>query len=179
MAEDTRTSGSEHAVYLALGSNVGDRKRHLQCALRALEKKGARIVLKSDLYSSKPYGYEDQDDFYNMAVGVLTSLPPFSLLQTLKEVERECGRNPTFRWGPREIDIDIIFFGNLVLSDVELTVPHPDFRERDFVLRPLMDIGRMIVDPLTEKTVEELYGLLTKDTCINLGSLDAVEEVSE
>ncbi len=173
------TTSPVHAVYLSLGSNVGDRRNHIRCALQTLEKKGVRSILKSNLYLSKAYGYEDQDDFYNMAVGVLTSLPPFSLLKMLKESERECGRSPTFQWGPREIDIDIILYGNLVLSDVDLAIPHPDFRNRDFVLRPLLDIGRMIIDPITGRTVEGLYGLLSKDTCICIGPLDEVEEVSE
>ncbi|HOZ12600.1 MAG TPA: 2-amino-4-hydroxy-6-hydroxymethyldihydropteridine diphosphokinase [Thermotogota bacterium] len=179
MEENKETNSHIHAVYLALGTNVGDRKSHLLCALKTLEKKGVRVVLRSNLYASKAYGYAEQDDFYNMVVGVLTDLPPFSLLKTLKEVERECGRSPTFHWGPREIDIDIILYGNLVLSDVDLTVPHPDFRNRDFVLRPLMEVGQMIVDPITGRTIEDLYRLLGKDTCVNAGSLDTAEEVSE
>jgi 2-amino-4-hydroxy-6-hydroxymethyldihydropteridine diphosphokinase len=168
-----------NAVYLGLGSNVGDRGNNIRKAMAGMRNREISIVLVSDLYLSKAYGFENQSDFYNIVVGVLTALPPYALLKTLQEVEKECGRTPTFRWGPREIDIDILLYGNLVLSEKDLTIPHPDFRNRDFVLKPMMDIGKMIIDPVSGKTVEELYHSLNRDTCKKISQSDLENGVIE
>lgn len=129
------------------------------------------MVVVSDVYESKPYGYTQQPDFLNMAVGILTTLDAFALLKVIKGIESESGRVPTFRWGSRTLDIDILLYGNMILDTDQLKIPHPDFRNRDFVLTPLKDIARMIVDPVSGKTIEQLYSLLEKDSCVRLGKL--------
>lgn len=142
-------------VYLALGSNVGDSRGHIEAALRLL---GASIrgLRRAPVYRSKAVGHTDQPDFLNTAARGNTDLTPEELLDFLKDIERRVGRTKTFRFGPREIDIDIILYDDLELESGRLTVPHPAFRERDFVLRPLSDLDPGLKDPLTGRTVSEL-----------------------
>ncbi|MEJ5173417.1 MAG: 2-amino-4-hydroxy-6-hydroxymethyldihydropteridine diphosphokinase [Hydrogenothermaceae bacterium] len=142
-------------VYLGLGSNVGDKTKFLMDAVHLLGKK-LNIVKTSRIYSSKPVGYTDQDIFLNMALYCRTDMEINSLLRFIKEVEKEVGRVERFRWGPREIDIDILFFNNEVYNSESLTVPHPRLHERDFVLVPLVDINPKLIHPVLNKTVEEL-----------------------
>lgn len=142
-------------VYLALGSNVGDPAAHIR---RAVELLGASVhdIRQAPVYRSKAVGHTDQADFLNTAVSGQTDLAPPELLAFLKEVEAKVGRTPTFHWGPREIDIDIIFYGGLRLETPELVIPHPAFRGRDFVLRPLCDLDPDLKDPVTGRTVSEM-----------------------
>ncbi len=144
-------------VYLALGSNVGDSRGHIK---RAIELLGASIrdIRQAPVYRSKPVGHADQPDFLNTVVGGRTDLAPEELLAFLKGVEAKVGRTPTFTNGPREIDIDIIFYDDLHLETPRLTIPHPAFRGRDFVLRPLADLNPNLIDPATGRTVTQLLG---------------------
>jgi len=156
----------KYAAYIALGTNLGNKEENLKKAVELLERNKIQTILKSPVYKTKPYGDVKQDDFFNAVIGVLTELPPLLLLEKLKTFECEMGREKTERWGPRIIDFDIILFGESVVNNDKLTIPHKDFRNRDFVLRPLKDIGKMMIDPVTGKTVEELYAQLNKDTCV-------------
>jgi 2-amino-4-hydroxy-6-hydroxymethyldihydropteridine diphosphokinase len=154
-----------YGAFIAMGTNLGDKLENLKQALAKIEEKGNKVVLKSNIYQTKPYGVKEQPDFYNAVIGILTPYKPLALLNVLKSIEGEMGREETEKWGSRIIDLDIILYGDLILNDERLKIPHPDFKNRDFVLRPLKEIARMIVDPVTEKTMGELYGELENDTC--------------
>src|SRR6056297_2156687 len=154
-----------YGAFIAMGTNLGDKLGNMKTALKKIEEKGNKVVLKSNIYETKPYGVKDQPIFYNAVIGVLTPYKPLALLNVLKSIEAEMGRKDTKKWGPRIIDLDIILYGDIVLDDERLTLPHPDFRNRDFVLRPLKEIARMIVDPISEKTIGELYNALEDDSC--------------
>lgn len=142
-------------VYLALGSNVGDSESYIRKATELLAAQ-LRELRTAPIYVSKAVGYTNQPDFYNTAVMGLTALSPVALLEFVKQTEQQIGRVHRFRWGPREIDIDIIFYGDTVHDTPDLTIPHPRFAERDFVLRPLVDIDPLLSDPVTGKLVSEL-----------------------
>jgi 2-amino-4-hydroxy-6-hydroxymethyldihydropteridine diphosphokinase len=159
------------AAFVALGSNVGDREKNLKTAVEKLETKNNKVVLKSNIYKTEPYGEVKQDDFYNAVVGILTPFQPLALLNVLKTIEIEMGRTKTEKWGPRVIDLDIIMYGEYVIDDKDLKIPHPDFRNREFVLKPMTEIGRMMVDPVTEKTVAELYTELNQNKAVKVGTL--------
>jgi 2-amino-4-hydroxy-6-hydroxymethyldihydropteridine diphosphokinase len=149
-------------VYLALGSNVGDSRRHIQQAIGLLGKV-LRNLKQAPVYSSKAVGYTDQPDFLNTAVSGQTDLEPEALLEQVKNIENQVGRTPTFHHGPREIDIDIIFYGDKILETEALTVPHPDFRERDFVLQPVCDLNSSLIDPVTKQTAGQLLANIRTD----------------
>ncbi len=142
-------------VYLALGANVGDKKANIGKAIRFLSEK-VIYMKRAHLYVSNAVGYTDQDDFINTAVSGETELKPKELLRFVKDIEKQIGRVYRFRWGPREIDIDIIFYGNAIYKDTELEIPHPAMHERDFVLRPLADLDGEMIHPVLKKSVKEL-----------------------
>ena len=125
-------------VYLALGSNLGDRERQLAEARRLLEKHGVRILRESSVLETEPFGVTDQPAFLNQVLEVDWPGAPRGLLQVAKAVEREAGRRPTYRWGPRELDVDILLFGDERLDEPDLQIPHPGLLDRDF-LRQLLD----------------------------------------
>jgi 2-amino-4-hydroxy-6-hydroxymethyldihydropteridine diphosphokinase len=142
-------------VYLALGSNVGDSRQEIARAIALLGTKLQRLQT-APLYTSKAVGYTDQPDFVNTAIKADTDMTPRELLTFVKQVEKKVGRVARFRWGPREIDIDIILYGEVIHETPTLTLPHLSFRERDFVLRPLCDLNPEALDPVTNQTVQQL-----------------------
>lgn len=142
-------------VYLALGSNAGERAAHLQAALAAMPPK-VRPLIQSPIYETPPWGYAEQPAFLNMVAQAETELPPLELLKFLKALEVEVGRTPSFRYGPRQIDLDILFYDDLVLETPELSLPHPRLHERAFVLVPLADVAPNLRHPLLNQTVTEM-----------------------
>jgi 2-amino-4-hydroxy-6-hydroxymethyldihydropteridine diphosphokinase len=142
-------------VYLGLGSNVGNPRQHIEKAISLLSPVLSDIK-QAPFYLSKAVGYTDQPDFLNTAISGQTELAPEELLAFIKKTEQEIGRVERFHQGPREIDIDIIFYGDLVLKSPELTIPHPAFRDRDFVLQPLCGINPQMTDPVTSQTIAQL-----------------------
>ncbi len=141
-------------VYLALGSNLGDRERNIAVALRRLEPL-AQVQAVSSLYETEPVP-EGQPPYLNAACRVLTGLQPRALLRHVKEVERELGRRGGERWGPRPIDIDLLLYGDLTIDDGDLCLPHEGLAERAFVLVPLVDIAADVRHPGLSKNVREL-----------------------
>lgn len=157
----------KNRVFLGLGSNVGDRAGNLVKAIDLLEDK-VKILKTSRVYVSAPVGYTRQDLFLNMAVYGQTGLDLISLLEFVKEVERKVGRVERFRWGPREIDIDILFFNDEVYVSDVVTVPHPRLHERDFVLVPLMDLDPEFVHPVTGRKVRELLSEVKEESILKV-----------
>jgi 2-amino-4-hydroxy-6-hydroxymethyldihydropteridine diphosphokinase len=145
----------EHTIYLALGSNLGDRLANLKEAISALTPQ-MEVKAKSSVYETPPWGYEDQPKFLNQVIKAKTYLDPEPLLKHLKRLEVALGRKESFANGPRLIDMDILFYDDLVLNSPVLVVPHPRLHERGFVLLPLMDIAPELVHPITHKTVRDM-----------------------
>ena len=142
-------------VFLGLGSNVGNREKNIKRAVGLLSEKIKNIKL-ARIYKSKPYGFKNQDYFLNTALSGNTDLSPEELFHFIKDVEKEVGRIKRFHWGPREIDIDILFYENLIYETDFLVIPHPRIQERDFVLKPLCDLNPDLIHPVLKKTVKEL-----------------------
>lgn len=145
----------EHIVYLALGTNLGNRAANLKEAIAALSPQ-MEVKARSKVYETPPWGYAEQAKFLNQVVKVQTYVAPEPLLKHLKRLEVALGRKPTFQYGPRKIDIDILFYDDLILETSALTIPHPHVHERGFVLLPLMDIAPELVHPVQGKTVRDL-----------------------
>jgi 2-amino-4-hydroxy-6-hydroxymethyldihydropteridine diphosphokinase len=157
-------------VALALGSNLGDRLGTLRKTVQALAPI-VKIDRVSDIYETAPAYVTDQPVFLNAALVGTTQLEPLPLLWAVKNLESEIGRTPTYRFGPRVIDIDIIFYSDLVLKTPELTLPHARAHERDFVLRPLSEIAPAWKHPVLGKTAAEMLALLPAGPMTCLGQV--------
>jgi 2-amino-4-hydroxy-6-hydroxymethyldihydropteridine diphosphokinase len=143
-------------AFLSLGSNLGDRQAFLNEALQHLETAGVHVVRRSSIQETEPQDFRDQPWFLNMAVEVETNLTPQQLLATIQKIETEMGRQRTIPKGPRTIDLDILFYENLILKTPELEIPHPRLIQRLFVLDPLSEIAPDLRHPVTNETVQEL-----------------------
>ncbi len=143
-------------VYLALGSNVGSGDAQFDTAIALLSEELTAIT-QAPRYVSKAVGFTDQPDFLNTAIRGETTLSAEDLLSLTQSVEKKVGRVKRFRWGPREIDIDIIFYDNQVIDTPNLTIPHPRFAGRDFVVKPLLDLNPELIDPISKLTIRQLY----------------------
>jgi 2-amino-4-hydroxy-6-hydroxymethyldihydropteridine diphosphokinase len=149
---------NEHIVYLALGSNLGNRLANLKQAVTALSPQ-MEVKAKSHVYETPPWGYEDQPRFLNQVIKATTYLEPEPLLKHIKRLEVTLGRKASFQNGPRLIDIDILFYDDLILNTASLIIPHPRLHERGFVLLPLMDIDPDLVHPANQKSVRGMVAL--------------------
>lgn len=148
-------------AYLGFGSNLGDRRRRILTAMELLDQEqGVFVVSRSSLYETDPVGETDQPPFLNAAAGVETTLSPQEILGLIREIEKTIGRTPTYRWGPREIDIDILLYDDCVVDEEGLTLPHPRMHERAFVLVPLFEIAPDAVHPVLNQTIKELLLVL-------------------
>jgi len=142
-------------VVVAFGCNIGNCKRQIETALRELERE-VKLLKVSNIMLSEPYGVKEQPPFHNGVLVGYTKLPPLELLRFLKSVERKVGRKKRCRWCEREIDLDIVYYGNLTFKSEELTIPHPDRLNRVFVLKPLWEIEPTFIDPVVGKSAAEL-----------------------
>lgn len=149
-------------IYLGAGSNLGDRLANLNAA-RELLPPEVEILRTSPIYETDPWGYADQPQFLNLVFEARTDLSPTDLLAHLKRIEPEVGRKPTFRYGPRVIDLDILLYGSQMIDLPELVIPHPRIAERIFVLRPLADLAPMLQHPITGLTVLEMLSNLPNE----------------
>ena len=144
------------AIYIALGSNLGDKENNLKEALRRLTKKGITVCRVSGFISTEPYGVADQPDFLNAVAEIETDKSPAELLQVLLQTEREMGRKRIRRWGERNIDLDLLLYDDRIIDLPELKVPHPDMQNRNFVLCPLAQIAPDVMHPVLKKTAGQL-----------------------
>jgi 2-amino-4-hydroxy-6-hydroxymethyldihydropteridine diphosphokinase len=148
-----------HTIYLSLGSNLADRAANLQSAQDHLPPQ-VGLIEASPIYETEPWGYTDQPLFLNQALKAVTSLTPGQLLIYLKSIEKALGRLPSFHLGPRLIDLDILFFDDLVMHEQGLTIPHPYLHERPFVLVPLADVAPDFVHPVFHLTIKDFLSKL-------------------
>jgi len=144
-----------HIIYISLGSNLGDRLANLRNVMTNISPE-VKAVAQSSIYETEPWGYSDQPSFLNQIIKANTNLAPFDLLAFFKEIEVSMGRQETFRFGPRLIDLDILFYDDLVLNTPKLTIPHPRIIERSFVLIPLVEIAPDLYHPVIGKTIQQL-----------------------
>ncbi len=143
-------------VYLLLGSNLGNRKEIIDKAVELLRQKVGVIILQSKDYETAPWGVTDQPDFLNLVVSIETRLKPFEILEKTQSIENQLGRVRKEKWGARLIDIDILFYGNEIIDEPNLKIPHPLLQERDFALSPLAEIAPDFVHPVLGETISEL-----------------------
>ncbi len=147
-------------AYLSLGSNIGDRAANLRDAIERLRSVG-EVGAVSSLYETEPIEYTEQPWFVNCVVEIETGLSPTKLLGGILEIEKQMGRHREKKKGPRNIDIDILLYGDEIVDGPELTIPHPAMQERRFVLEPLAEIAPEVVHPISQKTVRELLERLS------------------
>ena len=164
----SKPEASPSVVFIGIGANIGPVRENFARALRSMEKY-ARVLAVSSLYESDPVGPQDQPKFTNAVVKAETELSPFELLDHLKAIEKEIGRKKTKRWGPRVIDLDIIFYGDLVISTDSLVIPHPRAHERRFVLEPLLEIEPSAWHPAENMAV--------RDICSELGNSQGISKI--
>ncbi|MBL1211767.1 MAG: 2-amino-4-hydroxy-6-hydroxymethyldihydropteridine diphosphokinase [Ignavibacteriae bacterium] len=158
----------ESKVYLSAGSNVGDRISYLKSALsKANSKNDISVQNISSIYETLPFGKTDQNNFKNIVISLRTTLSYLELFKEIKNIEKEIGRSKTERWGPREIDIDILLFDDKIIDTDKLTIPHKGILERDFVVKPLLEIEPEISHPVKQKKIKDLLYLLASKTIIN------------
>lgn len=147
-----------HEAFVAFGSNLGDKEKFIDEAIEALSNlPQINIVAISDKIVTEPYGNVEQDVFLNGVMKIETLLPADELLQILQKVEEHAGRERKIHWGPRTLDLDIIFYDDDIISEDDLIVPHPDMKNRDFVLKPLMQIAPYKLHPVYRKTISDMY----------------------
>ncbi len=158
-------------VYLGLGSNIGDREKYIADVLILFHNDAdIRLITGSSLYETEPVGYTEQDCFLNIVIKIRTHMSPHNLLNRLKDIENTLGKHIKKKWGPRTIDIDILYYGNEIIQDEELTIPHPLINNRRFVLVGLAEIAGGFICPKTLVSIDEIM-----KSCNKTGSVVKVK----
>jgi len=148
-------------VFLLLGSNLGDRNAYLQQAIIAIENEVAPVIKKSSVYETQSWGKTNQPDYLNQVILLQTDLPAQTILQKILNIEWTIGRVREEKWGPRIIDIDILFYGDEIIDEPQLKLPHPELHNRRFTLEPLAEIAPDMVHPVLHNTILQLKNNLT------------------
>ncbi|MAT39503.1 MAG: 2-amino-4-hydroxy-6-hydroxymethyldihydropteridine diphosphokinase [Ectothiorhodospiraceae bacterium] len=158
-------------VFIGMGSNVGDRLNYLQQATELMsEQEGVELLKASSVYETEPWGEPDQDEYLNCVLKLQSSLEALELLHQLKSIEKQIGRKERKKWGPREIDLDILFYGDEIISTDELTVPQENMRVRRFILVPLVEIAPDLKHPEFAQTMNDLLAI-----CPDMGRVKLTE----
>jgi dihydroneopterin aldolase/2-amino-4-hydroxy-6-hydroxymethyldihydropteridine diphosphokinase len=145
-----------HKAYIGLGSNMGNKEENLNNALAFINNETTKVSRVSTFYSTKPVGYEAQDDFVNCTAEIKTLLTPSELMDFLLGIEKSLKRERIIRWGPRTIDLDVLLYDDLITCDEHIIIPHPRMHERLFVLKPLSDIAPYVLHPILKKRIFDL-----------------------
>ena len=153
-------------VYLLLGSNMGDRLKNLDKALKLIDFRCGAVTSQSAIYETEAWGMKEQQAFINMAIAIQTNLSPLNLLTAVKNIEIEVGRVETVKWGPRVIDIDILLYDTEVVNLPELIIPHPYMQQRRFTLLPLNEIASTYQHPVLNKTIGQLLVECTDNSAV-------------
>ena len=154
----------DNIAYIGIGSNQGDPLVNCTAAIEHIGASGHnRIIDQSSFYHTEPWGYRDQDDFINLVIKIETSLSPLDLLLFLQGVERKLAKKQDIPWGPRTIDLDILFYNNDILESSQLTIPHSFVCQRGFVLHPLEEIAPCLIHPVYNQTISQLLDRLDDD----------------
>jgi 2-amino-4-hydroxy-6-hydroxymethyldihydropteridine diphosphokinase len=148
--------GQFMSVYLSLGSNLGNHEENILYAGKILEETGFKIKKTSSLYKTSPWGNTDQPYFLNLVLEGETKLSPQRLLKKIETIEKTLGRKKGEKWGPRKIDIDILFYDNKIIKTSNLKIPHPELHKRNFVLIPLKEIAPNLIHPLLKQSVQQM-----------------------
>lgn len=152
-----------HRVFLALGSNVGDSYKFLKDAKELIKSEYTTINKESKIYKTKPWGFVMQDDFLNQVIEIETFFESFSLLKEIQKIENKLARERKIHWGPRTIDIDILFFDDEKIYTDDLIIPHPYIEKRAFVLKPLKEIAPFFIHPVLNRSISDLFEMLDKE----------------
>ena len=155
-------------IYIGLGSNLGDRLANIRKAIKLMKREGIEIIDESSIYETEPVGYKEQSWFLNSVVKGRTELSPGRLWKRLEKIEKSMGRESEIKWGPRIIDLDILFYENKILNGKQLQIPHSELHKRKFVLVPLEQIALELVHPVLKKTISELLRDLKDNSQVEL-----------
>ncbi|OLS34524.1 2-amino-4-hydroxy-6-hydroxymethyldihydropteridine diphosphokinase [Alkalihalophilus pseudofirmus] len=170
----------KHNVYIALGSNIGDRAAYLEEAIDRLDKEeDIKVVKRSSIYETEPVGYVDQQSFLNMVIQAKTNLSPEKLLEMTQSIEDTCGRKRDIRWGPRTIDLDILLFDQQNMKVENLCIPHPRMWERAFVIVPLYELNSELYFQSRNQTIKDIYEALPDKEGVNVWKSRVGAEGSE
>ena len=154
-------------LFLSLGGNLGNTREIFEGAYPHIEKKIGKIAVYSSIYQTEAWGPIPQEDFLNQVVLVTTTLKPEACLTELLEIERQFGRERKERWGPRTLDLDILFYGDVIIAASDLSIPHPRIAERKFILTPLAEIAPLFEDPIAKKSMVTLLKECTDESQVN------------
>ena len=144
-------------TYLSLGSNIGDRQKYLEIAKKGIREQIGKIIIESGIYETEPWGFESEDIFLNSVISVETMLDPSEILEIINKIETDCGRKRSHgHYISRTIDIDILFYDQLIIYQAELEIPHPLLHQRRFILIPLNEINPELIHPVNGKKIELL-----------------------
>ena len=158
---------NKNISYIAIGSNKGDRFNYLSGAIQEISRDKNNVIERvSSIYETLPFGYKDQGNFYNAAIKINTDYRLLELLDVLKSIEKKIGREDSPKWGPREIDLDILFYNDLIFSDDRITVPHKEVSKRDFVLIPLCEIAPDLIHPALNQRICDICIVESEKTVI-------------
>ena len=147
--------------YLGLGSNIGDKSKNLETAINYINSlENTEIIETASFITTKPYGYENQENFLNSVIKIKTKFSPQTLLSKILEIERKMGRVRKIHWGPRIIDIDILYYEDLIIDEDNLKIPHPEIPKRKFVLKSLLELCPDKIDAGRNKTIQTLWNEL-------------------
>ncbi|MBI5203665.1 MAG: 2-amino-4-hydroxy-6-hydroxymethyldihydropteridine diphosphokinase [Nitrospirae bacterium] len=147
-------------IYIGIGSNIGNREENCRKAIKLIKENGIAVKKESSMHETEPWGVKDQPKFINMAIEIETNKKPEDLLGILKNIENQMGRTESVKWGQRIIDLDILLYDDLILETPHLEIPHPFMHEREFVLRPLVEIAPDKKHPVIGKTIKEMLSVL-------------------